>query len=64
MILRLLWILTIGGACVGGFVVVLQVVASAPQGALTTFGVACAVIPYCLARAVAELKQMDKNPPA
>ena len=56
----LLWVLTIVGSLLGGFIVFLGVFATngAPQeAAAAAIGVACAVIPYCIARAVSELSE-------
>jgi hypothetical protein len=53
-----LWALTIIGSVLGGFISVGGVLAAngAPQeAAAAAVGVACAVIPYCLARAVSEI---------
>jgi sugar phosphate permease len=53
-----LWVLTIIGSLIGGLVTFGGVVAAtgAPQeAAAAAMGVACAVIPYCLARAVSEI---------
>ena len=53
-----LWVITIVGSAIGAFVSITGVLAAngAPQeAAAAAIGVACAVIPYCLARAVSEL---------
>lgn len=53
-----LWTLTVLGCVVGGFVALVGVggATGAPQeAAAAAIGVACAVIPYCLARAVSEI---------
>jgi hypothetical protein len=55
---KTLWLLTIVGCFVGGLIGMVGVVAAkgAPQEAsAAAIAVACAVIPYCLARAVSEL---------
>jgi ammonia channel protein AmtB len=54
----LLWLLTILGSLFGALVGLVGVLGAngAPQeAAAAAIGVACAVIPYCLARAVSEL---------
>lgn len=53
-----LWALAVCGSILGGIVSVAGVLAAkgAPQeAAAAAIGVACAVIPYCLARAVSEI---------
>lgn len=53
-----LWALTICGSVLGGIISVAGVLAAngAPQeAAAAAIGVACAVIPYCLARAVSHI---------
>ncbi len=55
---QLLWLVTIIGSIVGGMVVYVGVGAAkgAPQeAAAAAVGLAMAVIPYCLARAVSEI---------
>jgi hypothetical protein len=55
---EILWALTILGSLLGAFIAVTGVMNAngAPQeAAAAAMGVACAVIPYCLARAVAEI---------
>lgn len=55
---KLLWILTIVGALIGGsfFLLTLLTADSAPQEASgAALAIGCAVIPYVLARAVSEL---------
>jgi len=57
-----LWILTIVGAIIGGFIAIVGVLAAngAPQEAsAAAMGVACAVIPYCLARSFSEIGGPD-----
>lgn len=57
---RLLWVLTILGSLFGGLFVFFALTLSngAPQEAAgAAIGIAFAVIPYCLARAVSELKR-------
>lgn len=52
------WSLTILGSLLGGFILFSGIAEarSAPQqAAAAAMGAACAVIPYCLARAVSEL---------
>jgi hypothetical protein len=54
----LLWLLTIAGSLFGALIGIVGVTAAhgAPQeAAAAAVAVACAVIPYCLARAVSEL---------
>lgn len=56
----LLWIVTALGALAGALLLFtgLQGAESAPQeAAIAAIAVACAVIPYCLARAVSELSR-------
>jgi hypothetical protein len=56
----ILWVLTIIGCIVGGFIAVAGILGAngAPQeAAAAAVGVACAVIPYCLARAASEMGQ-------
>lgn len=53
-----LWTLTVIGSVLGGLVALVGVwgATGAPQeAAAAAIGVACAVIPYCLARAVSEI---------
>jgi hypothetical protein len=58
-----LWILTIIGSVIGGLMTVVGILrAIAVQtngelvgGSMAAIGVGCAVIPYCLARAVSEM---------
>jgi len=55
---KFLWILTISGSIIGTAVLALGLPAakSAPQEAtVAAIGIAFAVIPYCLARAVSEI---------
>ncbi len=55
---KLLWVLTIIGSVIGGLIVCAGVLGAsgAPQeAAAAAMGVAFAVIPYCLARAVSEI---------
>jgi hypothetical protein len=55
---KVLWIVTIVGSILGALIAVFGVAGaeSAPQeAAAAAVGVAAAVIPYCLARAVSEL---------
>jgi magnesium-transporting ATPase (P-type) len=55
---KILWVLTIIGSVIGGLIVLGGVLGAsgAPQeAAAAAIGVACAVIPYCLARAVSEI---------
>lgn len=59
-----LWALTIIGSVLGGLVSVVGVLAAtgAPQeAAAAAIGVACAVIPYCLARAVSEISDSSTS---
>lgn len=59
---RIFWILTILGTILGGAIALLGVMNAkgAPQeAAAAAVGVACAVIPYCLARAVSEITKKD-----
>lgn len=56
----LLWVVVGIGSLIGGCIVIGGVALSngAPQeAAAAAIGVACAVIPYCLARAVSEIKK-------
>jgi formate/nitrite transporter FocA (FNT family) len=56
----ILWIIVIIGAILGALVVFLGILSSsgAPQeAAAAAIGVSLAVIPYCLARAVLEIKK-------
>ena len=58
--IKLLWILTIVGSILGAFAAIIGITAAtgAPQEAsAAAIGVALAVIPYCLARAVSEMKK-------
>lgn len=53
------WILTIAGSILGGLIAGIGVLAAkgAPQEAASAaIGLALAVIPYCLARAVSEIR--------
>lgn len=55
---RGLWVLTILGALLGALIAFVGVVGASgsPQEAsAAAIGIACAVVPYCLARAVSEL---------
>ena len=55
---KFLWIVTIIASIIGALLAFVGVVAAngAPQeAAAAAVGLACAVIPYCLARAVSEL---------
>jgi hypothetical protein len=57
-----LWILTIVGSILGAFIAIVGVVNAngAPQEAsASAMGVACAVIPYCLARSWSEVGKLD-----
>lgn len=59
---RIFWILTILGTLLGGAIALMGIMNAqgAPQeAAAAAVGVACAVIPYCLARAVSELTKKD-----
>jgi hypothetical protein len=57
----LCWIATALGSLLGGAIVVLSGVGSGEQGLQTiAFAIACAVIPYCLARAVQEIFSPEK----
>ena len=54
-----LWILTALGSVLGALVAIVGVLAAtgAPQeAAAAAVGIACAVIPYCLARAASEIR--------
>lgn len=58
-----LWILTIIGCFIGGLVLVVGWIAAtgAPQEAAAgALAVGCAVIPYCLARAVSEISRVPR----
>lgn len=57
--LTLCWILTIVGVIVGGIIVLVGVfLPGAPQqAAAAAIGLACAILPYCLARAVSEINK-------
>lgn len=58
--LKLLWILTIVGSVLGAGIVLLgmSTAKGAPQeAAAAAIGIGFAVIPYCLARAVSEMKR-------
>jgi hypothetical protein len=62
MIRTMLWLLTIAGSLFGGFIGVVGVFAAkgAPQEAsAAAMAVACAAIPYCLARAVSEIWEQN-----
>ncbi len=64
-LLTFLWVLTILGTLIGGglFALGWMSATSAPQEAAAgALGIALAVIPYCLARAVQELNRMDDKP--
>ena len=55
---KFLWVLTMIGSVLGGLVVLLGVIGAkgAPQeAAAAAIGISFAVIPYCLARAAAEM---------
>ena len=62
---NLVWILTIVGSVGGGLLAILGIlrfVSGQPNGeivggSMAAMGVACAVIPYCLARAVSEMRK-------
>ncbi|MDR2196266.1 MAG: hypothetical protein LBE50_06775 [Gallionellaceae bacterium] len=57
---KILWIITVVGSVLGGLMALIGIFASksAPQeAAAAAMGLALAVIPYCLARAVSEMKQ-------
>ena len=66
---KFFWFLAILGAIFGAFVVIsgLRVAEGAPQEAVAAaLGIACAVIPYCLARANSEfgrLRSIRKEQP-
>ena len=55
---QFLWMLTIIGAVSGGVILFFRLIdaKSASQGA--AIGIACAVIPYCLARATSEIDKI------
>ena len=60
MMQKFLWVCTMLGSLIGLFflLVVLTAAKGAPQEAAgAAIAVACAVIPYCLARAVSELER-------
>ena len=64
---KLLWLLTALGSIIGAFVVLVGVAGAngAPQeAAAAAIGISFAVIPYCLARASAELgaKPAERSP--
>lgn len=55
---KICWVVTMLGCLLGGVVIVVgfAYAQSAPQEAVViTLGLACAVIPYCFARAVSEI---------
>jgi sugar phosphate permease len=57
---KLLWILTIIGSLIGGLIVlvgVLGATGSPQEAAAAAMGLAFAVIPYCIARAVSEMSR-------
>jgi hypothetical protein len=59
-----LWALTVCGSVLGGIISVAGVLAAkgAPQeAAAAAIGVACAVIPYCLARAASEISDSSTS---
>lgn len=59
---RFLWFLAVIGAVIGALIMFFGVSAakSAPQeAAIAAIGIASAVIPYCLARAVAAIESMN-----
>jgi hypothetical protein len=63
---RFFWVLTIIGSAIGALVAFAGVLGAngAPQeAAASAMGVAFAVIPYCLARAVSEMGQDEKVRP-
>ena len=56
------WIMTIFGCLLGGLITVggaLLSTGAPQQGAAAAIGVACAVIPYCFARAISEISGKD-----
>jgi DNA-directed RNA polymerase subunit RPC12/RpoP len=63
---KFFWVITLAGCVIGGLIGVLGVVGahSAPQeAAAASIAVACAVIPYCFARAFDELdRQVEGRP--
>ncbi len=55
---KFFWLLTICGSLFGGLIVVVGVsgASGAPQeAAAAALGLSCAVIPYCLSRAISEI---------
>jgi magnesium-transporting ATPase (P-type) len=59
---KLLWTLTIIGALLGAMFVVAGLFGESrgpEQGVMATIGIACAVIPYCIARATSEFKNTN-----
>ena len=59
--MKFLWSFTVFGSYVGMFIAFVGVIGAngAPQqAAAAAVGVACAVIPYCLARAKSEIEAM------
>jgi len=62
MIRTMLWLFTIAGCLLGALVGIVGVLAAkgAPQQASAgAIAVACAVLPYCLARAVSEIWEQN-----
>ena len=57
-----MWIVTIIGSCIGAFIIIISFILNlAVQKGATAIGISLAVIPYCIARSVTELKKKKND---
>ncbi|MCU1290061.1 MAG: hypothetical protein JWN60_2290 [Acidobacteria bacterium] len=59
----LLWMGVIAGVVIGGFILIggMSMATTAPQEAVViSLALACAILPYCFARAFTEMTNLDK----